>query len=92
MERKQESSLKEKIVSACNIPSDVVLGYPIITMTGNRSVVIESYRGIIEYRVDMIRIQTKSGQIKVLGKSLNIEYYTSDEMKIEGCIASIEFI
>ena len=39
----------------------------------------------------LIRIQTKIGQIKIIGKSLQIDYYTNDEMKITGRITSIEY-
>ena len=83
--------LKSKMAAAASIPKDVMLGVPIITMTGQTEVCIENYRGIIEYTDALIRIQSKAGQIKVSGKRMQIEYYTNDEMKITGRIKSIEY-
>ncbi len=86
-----KDSLKSKMAAAASIPKDVMLGVPIITMTGQTEVCIENYRGIIEYTDALIRIQSKAGQIKVSGKRMQIEYYTNDEMKITGRIKSIEY-
>lgn len=84
-------SLKKKIADISGVPSEVVLGAPILTVTGNYEMLIMNYRGIIEYTDDMVRIQTKTGQIKVYGKRLGMDYYTNDEMKISGKIISIEY-
>lgn len=79
------------MADAVNMPKDVVLGVPIVTITGQVELCIENYRGIIEYTDVLIRIKTKIGQIKVIGKHLQIEYYTNDEMKVTGRILSVEY-
>lgn len=73
------------------MPKDVVLGVPIVTLTGQVEVNVENYRGIIEYTDVLIRIKSKSGQIKISGKNLEIEYYTNDEMKITGRVEKVEY-
>lgn len=88
---RENERLREKVVSAVSMPKDVVLGASVITILGTREVCIENYRGIIEYTDTLIRVQTKETQIRLNGKQLQIEYYTNDEMKINGCIRSIEF-
>lgn len=75
-----------------NLPKDVILGVPLLTMTGYTEMCVENYRGILEYTEALIRIQTKIGQIRITGKGLLISYYTNDEMKITGKISSIEYI
>lgn len=79
------------MAEAASLPKDVVLGVPILTMTGRMELCIENYRGIIEYTDVLIRVQSKAGQIRVSGKRLQIEYYTNDEMKITGYIQSVEY-
>ena len=86
-----KDSLKTKMAAATNRPKDVVLGVPILTMTGRMELCIENYKGIIEYTDVLIRVRSKSGQIKVSGKRMQIEYYTNDEMKITGYIKSVEY-
>ena len=49
-----------RMADAANMPKDVVLGVPILTMTGQNEVSVENYRGIIEYTDLLIRIQTKN--------------------------------
>lgn len=83
--------LKEKLASATSMPKDVVLGASVVTISGNNEVCIENYRGIIEYTDVLIRVQTKGCQIRLVGRNLQIEYYTNDEMKISGRICSLEY-
>lgn len=89
--KEKDHSVKEKFIEACNIPKDAALGFPIITLVGKKEVYIESYRGILEYNHEMIRVLTKLGQIKIKGKTLEVDYYTNDEMKITGTILSVEY-
>lgn len=82
---------KNKLADASGLPKDVVLKAPIVTITGQMEVTVENYRGILEYTDQMVRIQTKIGRIKIIGKRLLIPYYTEDEMKITGYIIEIEY-
>ena len=88
---KSHLSLKHKVAKISEIPEDVALGIPLITVLGSIEIDIENYGGIIEYTDSLIRIRTRVGQIIIKGKALHIENYTSDEMKIHGIINSIEF-
>lgn len=73
------------------MPRDMVLGEFKLSMTGNRELFIENYRGIAEYGEDAILLQTKGDILKITGKHLTIEYYTNEDMKISGFIANIQF-
>ena len=83
--------LRNRMAEASGLPKDVVLGMPILTITGQLELNLENYRGILEYTDTLIRIKTKIGQIKVSGTGLNVEYYTNDEMKVTGKITAIEY-
>lgn len=86
-----KKNLKSRITDASGMPKDVVLGVPLITVTGQNEASIENYRGILEYTDKLIRIQTKLGKIHVTGRNLKIEHYSNDEMKVTGHIMMIEF-
>lgn len=86
-----KKNLKSRITDAAGMPKDVLLGVPLLTIAGQSEVCIENYRGILEYTDKLIRIQTKLGKIHVIGRNLQIEFYTNDEMKIVGHITVIEF-
>lgn len=83
--------IKEKMVSAMDLPKDVIQNASVITILGRNELCIENYRGIIEYTDALIRVQTRAGQIRIQGKRLRIQYYTNDEMKITGALSSLEF-
>lgn len=89
--KETEHLIRSRIADASELPKDVIMGQPVLTLLGRLELNIENYRGIIEYTDVLIRVQTKTGQIRVTGKNLRIDYYTNDDMKITGRIDSIEY-
>ncbi len=87
-----EKRLLGHMSDVSGMPKDVILGAPILTVTGQMELLVENYRGILEYTDLMIRIQTKIGQIRISGRKLQIEYYTNDEMKITGKVTEIKYV
>ena len=86
----EDGTRRYRMADAANLPKDVVLGVPILTLTGHYEVNIENYR-ILEYTEQLIRINVRSGQIRITGKSLEINYYTTTDMKITGKVEKIEY-
>ena len=80
------------MVESLKLPRDSVLGESIITVTGNTEILIENYKGILQYSDELILLQGKNRKIELKGKRLNIVYYTNEDMKISGMIESICFI
>ena len=80
------------MVESLKLPRDSVLGDSIITVTGNKDILIENYKGILQYSDELILLQGKNCKIELKGKRLNIVYYTNEDVKISGMIASICFI
>ena len=44
----EKKTFINRMADAANMPKDVVLGVPILTMTGQNEVSVENYRGIID--------------------------------------------
>ena len=84
-------SWKEQMTDALNLPKDLMLGAVIMTITGKHEAYVENYMSLIEYTEELIRIQTKIGQIRITGKNLRVDYYTNDDMKLTGQIEAIEY-
>lgn len=85
-------SKKEMIADSLKLPKDIVMGASIVTLTGRTEAWVENYKGIIEYSTEAILLQGKSCQICFTGKRLSIDYYTSEDMKISGCIEYIRYL
>ena len=83
--------MKFRAAENLKLPKDVVLGEVLVSFLGRHSVVIENYRGIILCTDTLIKLQAKTCRVAVSGSRLVIEYYTNEEMKINGLIKSMEF-
>ncbi|EOS23762.1 sporulation protein YqfC [Lachnospiraceae bacterium 3-1] len=84
-----KENVKSNIVESLELPIDIMYGAVIITAMGRGQVLVENYKGIIEYTQEKIRLQTKTCQVTIQGKRLVVEYYTNEEMKITGYIQGI---
>lgn len=76
-------------MESLELPVDIMYGAVILTAMGRNQVLVENYKGIIEYTQEKIRLQTKTCQVTIQGKRLLVEYYTNEEMKITGYIQGI---
>lgn len=91
-DEKPKVRLKEKITEVLELPKEVVLNIPKLTIFGCKDILIENYKGIIEYDNERIRINTGSGVIKITGSNLNIREITSEDVIVNGIIDSLEFL
>ena len=89
---KNKIKLNEKIVNTCQLPKDVIWGASIITMTGNKELLIENFKNIIKFQSEVLIIQCKNYKIQIDGINLTIELYTKDEIKLLGIIHEIKFL
>ncbi len=80
---------KERVIAAMNLPKDVYLGELLVSLVGRRAVYVENYRSILLYTDTQLKLQGKNCKLKICGKNLMIEYYTSDEMKVTGKIEEL---
>lgn len=85
-------SLKEKVVEMLELPKEIILNMPKLTMIGSRNLIIENYKGIIEYEDNKIRINTGIGIIKIKGERLVIKEITSEDIMVDGEIEVMEFL
>ena len=90
--KKGMDDIKMSITDALELPLDVTLDLPKITLIGHLKINITNHRGIIEYTKELIRINSKIGMIKITGESLEIRNVLMEEISINGSIKSIEII
>ena len=81
-----------KIITTLDLPLDLFLGLPNISLCGNREIYISNHRGILSYGQEEMVILVKDYQIQIKGKALCIISYTKEELTIQGYIRSMEFI
>ncbi len=72
------------------IPQEIYSNVPKITITGFNEMIIENFRGILEYEDYYIRINTSLGIINVNGYELRLENMTNDDIKVTGKIEKFD--
>ncbi|BED93015.1 MAG: YabP/YqfC family sporulation protein [Candidatus Paraimprobicoccus trichonymphae] len=63
-----------------------------LEMNGNREVIVEGCRNILEYDDHMIKISFKNMSAMFLGRNLSIKCLDTNSLVINGFIISVEFI
>lgn len=88
-QKKEKGQRREEVVSALQMPKDLMLGAAILSAVGRNEVYVENYQGIVIYTDKLVKIQTRGCRVVIEGERLSIEYYNADEMKVVGKIAGI---
>ncbi len=81
---------KNKLEKILEIPEEVYSNIPKVTITGFNEMILENYKGILEYEEFFASISTYIGIININGYNLNLEKMTNDDIKITGKIESVE--
>ena len=79
-----------KIDRILEMPKEVCTDIPKIIITGFDEMIIENFKGILEYEEFFVRINTHIGNVNINGFNLNLENMTNDDIKVSGKIESID--
>lgn len=87
-----KKGMKEKFAEMLELPKELMLGLPKLTLIGNRDMMIENYKSVMEYGSARIKINTGSGIVKITGAGLLIKEITSEDIIISGAIHALDFL
>lgn len=90
--KKNMEDMKANLSEALELPLDIALDLPKITLIGNKEASIFNHKGIIEYTKTLIRINSRIGIIKITGSDLEIKNILIEEILLIGVIEKIEII
>ena len=90
--KKKDSNIKATVADMLELPKEILLNIPLLTIIGREQLSIENYNGIVEYTDEQIRLNTSCGVLKIQGKNLSIKEITSENMDVYGIIFSLEYI
>ena len=93
---KKEKSDKKKewildMIENFEVPKETVLDVPIISLIGNREIVIENFISIVEYGNEVIRLKTQCGELILEGEDLEARSMDSEQIQINGKIYGVSF-
>ncbi len=85
-------SLRERLARSVDLPLETVCNLSQIQIIGNREMVIEGYKGILEYDDNLLRIRVKGMCLSVWGSDLQLKCMNDENVIITGSLAQIEFL
>ena len=87
----KKNKMRNRINRVLEVPDEVNLNMPKVTILNFEEMVIENYKIILEYQDFFIRIQTNIGILNVNGFNLSLDEMTSDDLMVKGKIESLDF-
>lgn len=83
--------MKEKKETKRRIPTLPSVSAPCFELSGNRELLIEGSKGVLEYAPDTVRVNTAGMILTVSGRDLNLRCISDTALIIDGFITSMRF-
>lgn len=71
-----------------DIPGDL----PRIEIVGDKRVLVENHKGILEYGDNIMRINCGKMIVRIAGEGLNLQALSLSELAVTGKITSVEYV
>ncbi|MGI6615273.1 MAG: sporulation protein YqfC [Dethiobacteria bacterium] len=91
MRRRKKGGFKEVIADFFELPQEIILDLPRITLVGNMQLYIENHRGVISYNQNEVRLSVNKGEVIIRGEGLQIENLLEEELLIKGALESLSY-
>lgn len=91
MNDKKVTRWRTRLADALELPREIILNLPRVTVIGTLQCYLENHRGIIEYTGERVRVAIDSGELIIDGQYLVIRYLADEEIAVDGNITAIRF-
>lgn len=88
----KQNKVRALMTEFLELPKDLVLDLPRITLVGNVQLTLENHRGVILYTDTHIRVAVARGEIVIAGKKLTLRSILPDEIIIDGTINNVSYV
>ncbi|MDQ0218261.1 sporulation protein YqfC [Peribacillus cavernae] len=92
MASKWGQNIKKLLVRTIDLPQDVMMDLPRITMIGQLHIYIENHRGLLAFTDTEVRLMLKKGQLLIRGNEFVIRTILPEEIMLQGKIDQVFFI
>ncbi len=79
-----------KLENLLELPREIITGQPKITIIGFNEMLVENYKGILEYEEFYIRLATYIGIVNINGFNLKLNQIRDEAIMVSGKIDSID--
>ncbi|GIN70975.1 sporulation protein YqfC [Bacillus sp. J14TS2] len=92
MSKTWTKKIKKWMTSKMELPADIMMDLPRITMVGNLHIYIENHNGLLVFTDNELRLLLKQGQLLIKGKSFVLKTILPEEILLEGNIEEVLYL
>lgn len=92
MGKKWHQRIKRLLTEKMQLPADVMMDLPRITMIGTLHIYIENHSGLLTFTDKEIRILLKQGQLLIKGSNFVMKAILPEELLVEGKIDQVIYL
>ncbi|ADE71559.1 MULTISPECIES: sporulation protein YqfC [Priestia] len=92
MSKKWRHQMKRWMTKTMELPADVLMDLPRITLVGQIHIYIENHKGLLAFSDTEIRVLLKQGQMLIRGEGLVIKVILPEELVLEGKINQVLYL
>lgn len=89
---KKLEQMKNWLTKQIDLPVDVLMDLPRITLVGQVHIYIENHRGLLVFSDKEVRLLLKHGQLLIKGQCFVIKTILPEELLLEGIIEQVTFL
>lgn len=89
---KWKDKLNNWLVKKVELPADVVMDLPRITIIGQLHIYIENHNGVLSFSNEELRLMLKKGQLLVKGNDFVLKTILPEEILLEGRIEEVKYL
>jgi sporulation protein YqfC len=90
--RKINKMVRKWMTDKMELPADVMMDLPRITMIGQLHIYIENHRGVLKFSNQELRLLLEQGQLLIKGNNFIIKTILPEELLLEGVIDQVVYI
>lgn len=85
--RGAKRDIKKRVSDLLDLPEDILMDLPRLSLVGNVDLTVSNHRGVVEYTPAKVVIGVYGGQVEVSGEDLVISHVLPEEIRVVGKIA-----
>lgn len=87
----KKTGLRDRLVSLLELPGDVVLDVTRVTLVGDREMVVENHKGVVEFTPNRVVLMVPEGRLAVEGQDLRIGSISPEQVILAGTIRGMRY-
>lgn len=91
-EKEKQPGILRRAADTFELPGEVLLDLPRLTITGGQRAIVENHQGLMDYSPQCIVVAGGKVILKIMGDALELRAMTAEALLITGDVFRVEFV